>query len=100
VLKGGVLLAAYGLRRPTADIDGAALQTFHVDITIGDPIWPEPAEISLPRLLGQESIQLRGYPMEMVLAPGTAQSSQPAARAVPETNLASVTTPQRRSTAS
>ena len=27
ILKGGVLLAAYGLRRPTADIDGAALQT-------------------------------------------------------------------------
>jgi hypothetical protein len=130
VLKGGVLLAAYGLRRPTADIDGAALQTsneverirqfvvdvastalsaelddgltfdldnvtaetireedkysgvrvrlvsrlasarepFHVDISIGDPIWPEPVEISLPRLLGQEPIQLRGYPMEMVLA--------------------------------
>ena len=130
VLKGGVLLAAYGLRRPTADIDGAALQTsneaedirqfviavastalpaelddgltfdldnvtaeairdedkyggvrirlvarlasarepFHVDVNIGDPIWPEPAEISLPRLLGQEPIQLRGYSMEMVLA--------------------------------
>lgn len=130
VLKGGVLLAAYGLRRPTADIDGAALQTanevegirqfvadvagtalpadladgltfdldhvtaetireedkysgvrvrlvsrlasarepFHVDVSIGDPIWPEPAEISLPRLLGQEPIRLRGYPMEMVLA--------------------------------
>jgi hypothetical protein len=130
VLKGGVLLAAYGLRRPTADIDGAALQTanevegirqfvadvagtalpaelddgltfdldnvtaeaireedkysgvrvrlvsrlasarepFHVDVSIGDPIWPKPAEISLPRLLGQEPIRLRGYPMEMVLA--------------------------------
>jgi hypothetical protein len=130
VLKGGVLLAAYGLRRPTADIDGAALQTanevegirqfvadvagtalpadlddgltfdldhvtaetireedkysgvrvrlvsrlasarepFHVDVSIGDPMWPEPAEISLPRLLGQEPIRLRGYPMEMVLA--------------------------------
>jgi hypothetical protein len=27
VLKGGVLLAAYGLRRPTTDSDGAALQT-------------------------------------------------------------------------
>jgi ribosomal protein L14 len=27
VLKGGVLLAAYELRRPTADIDFAALQT-------------------------------------------------------------------------
>jgi Nucleotidyl transferase AbiEii toxin, Type IV TA system len=130
VLKGGVLLAAYGLRRPTADIDGAALQTsndvedirqfvaaaasaalpselddgltfdvgnvtaeaireedkysgvrvrlvsrlasarepFHVDISIGDPIWPEPTEISLPRLLGQEPIKLRGYPVDMVLA--------------------------------
>lgn len=130
VLKGGVLLAAYGLRRPTTDIDGAALQIpketesirqfvadvastalpaelddglmfdsgnvtaeairdedkysgvrirllarlasarepFHVDVSIGDPIWPEPAEISLPRLLGQEPIQLRGYSMEMVLA--------------------------------
>jgi hypothetical protein len=130
VLKGGVLLAAYGLRRPTTDIDGAALQTsnqaedirqfviavastalpadlddgltfdlesitaeairdedkyggvrirlvarlasarepFHVDVGIGDPIWPGPAEVSLPRLLGQEPIQLRGYPMEMVLA--------------------------------
>jgi hypothetical protein len=130
VLKGGVLLAAYGLRRPTTDIDGAALQTpneveairqfiadvasttlpaelddgltfdldnvtaevirdgdeyggvrvrlptrlasarepFHVDVNVGDPIWPEPAQVSLPRLLGQEPIQLRGYPMEMVLA--------------------------------
>ena len=130
VLKGGVLLAAYGLRRPTTDIDGAALQTsgevedirqfvtavagtalptglddglvfnldtvtaeairdedkyggvrirlvarlasarepFHVDVNIGDPIWPEPAEIWMPRLLGQEPIRLRGYPMEMVLA--------------------------------
>ena len=130
ILKGGVLLAAYGLRRPTTDVDGAALQTsneaadirqfvtavastalpaalddgltfdldnvtaeairdedkyggvrirlvtrlasarepFHVDVSIGDPIWPQPAEISLPRLLGQEPIQLRGYPMEMVLA--------------------------------
>jgi predicted nucleotidyltransferase component of viral defense system len=130
VLKGGVLLAAYDLRRPTGDIDFAALQTsndvatirrlvsdvastalpaelddgltfdldnvtaaairdedkysgvrvrlltrlasarepFHVDVNIGDPIWPTPAEISLPRLLEQEPIQLRGYPMEMVLA--------------------------------
>ena len=46
----------------------SAREPFHVDISIGHPIWPEPAEISLPRLLGQEPIQLRGYPMEMVLA--------------------------------
>ena len=130
VLKGGMLLAAYELRRPTADVDLAALHTsnevgevrqlitevaatvlpaglddgltfdltnvtaeairdkdeysgvrvrllarlatarepFHVDANIGDPIWPAPAEVSLPRLLEQEPIQLRGYPMEMVLA--------------------------------
>ena len=130
VLRGGMLLAAYELRRPTADVDIAALQTsndvaevrrlvtevaatallvelddglafdldhvtaetireedeysgvrvrllarlatarepFHVDVNTGDPIWPGPAEVRLPRLLGQEPIQLRGYPMEMVLA--------------------------------
>jgi Nucleotidyl transferase AbiEii toxin, Type IV TA system len=130
VLKGGMLLAAYELRRPTADVDLAALHTsnevgevrqlitevaaavlpaglddgltfdltsvtaeairdedeysgvrvrllarlatarepFHVDVNIGDPIWPAPAEVSLPRLLEQEPIQLRGYPMEMILA--------------------------------
>ena len=130
MLKGGMLLAVYELRRPTADVDLAALHTsneveevrqlitevaatvlpaglddgltfdltnvtaeairdedeysgvrvrllarlatarepFHVDVNIGDPIWPVPAEVSLPRLLEQEPIQLRGYPMEMVLA--------------------------------
>ena len=46
----------------------SAREPFHVDVNIGDPIWPGPAEIWLPRLLGQEPIQLRGYPMEMVLA--------------------------------
>jgi hypothetical protein len=130
VLKGGVLLAAYELRRPTADVDLAAIQTpndvesvreqvadiaatvlpeglddglifdlsdvraetiregetyggvrvrlvarlatarepFHVDVNVGDPIWPSPADISLPRLLDVAPIRLRGYPMEMVLA--------------------------------
>ena len=130
VLKGGVLLAAYALRRPTADIDVAAPNTsndvdavrryivdiagtvlpsalddglvfdldnvtaevirdedqysgvrvgivahltraresFHVDVNVGDPIWPEPAEIALPRLIEPKPIALRGYPMEMVLA--------------------------------
>lgn len=130
VLKGGVLLAAYELRRPTADVDLAGLRVandvesvrqmikeivapglptelddgltfdlgdvkaetirdddeyggvrvrlvaelatarepFHVDVNIGDPIWPAPAEIYLPRLLEQEPIQLCGYPLEMVLA--------------------------------
>jgi hypothetical protein len=129
VLKGGVLLAAYALRRPTADIDFAAknrsneveeiralvieiahiqlsgddddglvfdvgavtaesireedeysgvrvtlraklataVEPFHVDVNVGDPIWPAPNEIQLPKLLGGE-IRLLGYPMTMVLA--------------------------------
>ncbi len=39
----------------------------HVDVSIGDPIWPEPEEIRLPRLLEGELI-VRGYSLEMVLA--------------------------------
>jgi hypothetical protein len=39
----------------------------HVDVNIGDPIWPEPQYVSLPRLL-EGVLQVRGYPLEMVLA--------------------------------
>lgn len=129
VLKGGVLLAAYQVRRPTADIDFAALNTsndvesvksrivgvadtqlpqeqcdglvfdtseakaasirdedaysgvrvslkaalatakmpFHVDVNVGDPIWPRPHDIEVPRLLGGK-IKMLGYPLPMVLA--------------------------------
>jgi hypothetical protein len=129
VLKGGVLLAAYQLRRPTADIDFAALSTsndverikstivgvadtrlpqdhydglvfdtshveavsirdeeaysgvrvslqaalstatmrFHIDVNVGDPIWPAPQDVMVPRLLGGQ-IGLLGYPIPMVLA--------------------------------
>jgi hypothetical protein len=125
VLKGGVLLAALDARRPTRDIDFAALRldndaTFvldvvrqiaamalddgllfnsddataetireddnysgvritlggvlsraafrlHVDINVGDSIWPEPQQIRLPRLLEGELI-VSGYPLAMVLA--------------------------------
>ncbi len=125
VLKGGVLLAALDARRPTRDIDFAALaienttekilsavQTiaaisledgmefdsngataetireegsysgirvtlggtlsravirFHVDVNVGDPIWPGPQQISVPRLI-DGMISVRGYPLEMVLA--------------------------------
>ena len=125
VLKGGVLLAAYDVRRPTRDIDmqaraidgepeqvlaivreiaaieledglvfdtdAATIETIrdedeysgvrvsltatlstsklalHVDINIGDPIWPAPRSIELPRLLGG-SVGLTGYPLTMVYA--------------------------------
>jgi hypothetical protein len=129
VLKGGVLLAAFLVRRPTRDVDlqaqavpndtdsvldlvrgiaagapaggvddglvfdaehataevirdedaysgvrvslGCTLLTarirFHVDVNVGDPIFPEPESVELPRLLGG-SLALRGYPMPMVHA--------------------------------
>jgi hypothetical protein len=39
----------------------------HVDVNVGDPIWPGPQPVSLPRLL-EGTLQVRGYPLEMVLA--------------------------------
>jgi hypothetical protein len=57
-----------GVRVRLVALLASAKEPFHVDVNVGDPIWPEPAQISLPRLLGQQSIELRGYPMEMVLA--------------------------------
>lgn len=125
VLKGGVLLAAYGARRPTRDVDlqgrrlsndsdmvlrivqdvaasnlgdglvfdggqakaetirdeddytgvrvtlscglAAARLSMHVDVSVGDPIWPAPTTITLPRLLDGQ-ITLSGYPLPMVHA--------------------------------
>ena len=127
VLKGGVLLAAYDVRRPTRDIDlqgrrisgaasavlhqireiasreeqdgltfdvnAATVETirdgdeddytgsrvtlrcrlasakivFHVDVSVGDPIWPAPKNVYVPRLLGG-GLTLFGYPLAMVHA--------------------------------
>jgi len=123
ILKGGVLLAAYDLRRPTRDIDllaqnvgndvasvvdimseilgisnddgcmyGAATGEsiredgeyqgvrvrvpctlagaqipFHVDVSVGDPVWPTPKAVNVERLLGG-TIQVRGYSLSMVVA--------------------------------
>ena len=40
---------------------------FHVDINFGDPIWPAPLAVRIPRLLGGV-FELSGYPPHMVLA--------------------------------
>jgi len=128
VLKGGVLLAAFDLRRPTKDIDlqatalpndvtsvleqvrkiagieladglsfevpgitaqlireddryagvrvrlvgalGRSRLTIGIDVNFGDPIWPHPQEIEVPRLVdvGQGALRLLGYPLPMVVA--------------------------------
>ena len=39
----------------------------HVDINVGNPIWPEPQPVQLPRLLAG-TLVVRGYPLEMVFA--------------------------------
>jgi hypothetical protein len=125
VLKGGVLLAAYGNRRATRDIDlqgrqvandidtvlglvreiisthiddGLAFRPdtataayireddnyhgirvdlvahlatarigFHVDVNVGDPIWPPPERIIVPGILDRD-VPLNGYPLPMVHA--------------------------------
>lgn len=42
--------------------------TVKVDVNVGDPIWPAPEGIALPRLLAGEPLALLGYPLHMVLA--------------------------------
>lgn len=44
-----------------------AVINFHVDINFGDPIWPAPQRVRLPRLLGGELLIL-GYPPVMIFA--------------------------------
>jgi hypothetical protein len=44
-----------------------ARPSFHVDVSVGDPITPEPQIVQLPRILGG-TIAVRGYPLSMVHA--------------------------------
>lgn len=44
-----------------------AILRLNVDINFGDPIWPEPQQLKLPRLLAGELI-VTGYSLEMVMA--------------------------------
>lgn len=50
----------------TASLATARL-ALHVDVNVGDPIWPGPLDVAIPRLLGGE-ITMLGYPIAMVLA--------------------------------
>src|SRR5258708_21655506 len=56
-----------GIRVTLGGTLSRAVVRFHVDVNVGDPIWPEPLQISLPRLI-DGAISVRGYPLEMVLA--------------------------------
>jgi hypothetical protein len=56
-----------GIRVTLGGTLSRAVVRFHVDVNIGDPIWPGPQQISVPRLI-DGVIVVRGYPLEMVLA--------------------------------
>lgn len=49
---------------------GRARLTVGIDVNFGDPIWPAPQLIELPRIvpLDQPPVTLLGYPLAMVLA--------------------------------
>jgi predicted nucleotidyltransferase component of viral defense system len=78
----GIIFATETLSAQTIREDGeyagvrvtarASLSTaslyFHLDINIGDMIWPGPSMVSLPRLLGTDPIRILGYPITMILA--------------------------------
>jgi hypothetical protein len=45
----------------------SAVIPFHIDFNFGDPIWPRPQAVELPRVLGG-TVTVKGYPAVMVLA--------------------------------
>ena len=49
---------------------GTARLTIGMDVNFGDPIWPAPQLIDLPRVidLGLPPVKMLGYPLTMVLA--------------------------------
>jgi Nucleotidyl transferase AbiEii toxin, Type IV TA system len=56
-----------GVRVSVSGRLSAARVFFHVDVNVGDPIWPAPQLVRLPRLLGGH-IVVSGYPLPMVHA--------------------------------
>jgi len=62
------------MERSSAQLATAKMR-FHVDVNVGDPIWPRPAPVQFPRLLGG-NIRLLGYPIPMVLAEKIVTASQ------------------------
>jgi Nucleotidyl transferase AbiEii toxin, Type IV TA system len=56
-----------GVRVSLPCVLASARVRFHVDVNVGDPIWPAPTVVDLPRVLGG-TLQITGYPLGMVYA--------------------------------
>lgn len=59
-----------GVRVKIVGVLGRSRLTIGIDINFGDPIWPRPSLVELPRVLqiGQVPLIVLGYPLTMVLA--------------------------------
>ena len=57
-----------GFRAKVTGRLASATIRFHIDINIGDPIWPEPRPVEIPGLLEPSTITLAAYPPELILA--------------------------------
>ncbi|MCP4965052.1 MAG: nucleotidyl transferase AbiEii/AbiGii toxin family protein [bacterium] len=57
-----------GLRAKVTGRLASATIHFHIDINIGDPLWPEPRPVKIPRLLEPSTINVAAYPPELILA--------------------------------
>jgi hypothetical protein len=56
-----------GVRVSLPCVLASARVRFHVDVNVGDPIWPAPGPVELPRVLGG-TLRITGYPLAMVYA--------------------------------
>jgi hypothetical protein len=59
-----------GIRVKLVGMLGRSRLTIGIDVNFGDPIWPPPSLVELPRVvqLGQAPIVVLGYPLTLVLA--------------------------------
>lgn len=59
-----------GVRVKAAAMLGTARLNIGIDVSFGDPIWPAPRLVNVPRVvpLGLPPVTLLGYPLTMVLA--------------------------------
>jgi len=57
-----------GIRAKITGRLATAVTRFHIDVNIGDPLWPDPQPVDLPRLLDPTPLIITGYPPELILA--------------------------------
>lgn len=70
IIRDGDMDEYAGVRVRLVGCLGRSRLTVGIDINFGDPIWPKPQILELPRIVpvGREPIMMLGYPLSMVLA--------------------------------